>query len=79
MIDRYTGWHLAYADPGTAPETPVAQVQSHISPDFQAIARRLGQKMPRAEPRTIADSGHMSNMEAPELFNELVLEFLQRH
>lgn len=91
MIDRYTCWHLAYPDPGTAPETPVAQVLSHISiptlvlvgeldlPDFQAIARRLAQEMPRAELRTLTGSGHMSNMEAPELFNELVLEFLQRH
>ena len=90
MIDRYTGWHLAYPDPGTAPETPVAQVLSNISiptlvlvgeldlPDFQTIARRLAQEMPRAELRTLAGSGHMSNMEAPRLFNELVLEFLQR-
>ena len=34
--------------------------------------------MPQAELRTIAGSGHMSNMEAPQVFNELVLGFLQR-
>jgi 3-oxoadipate enol-lactonase len=91
MVDRYSGWHLVYPDPGTAPKMPVAQALSHISiptlvlvgeldlPDFQAIARRLAQQMPRAELRTLAGSGHMSNMEAPRLFNELVLEFLQRH
>ncbi len=47
-------------------------------PDFQAIARRLGREMPQAESQTIAGSGHMSNMEAPQAFNELVLGFLQR-
>jgi 3-oxoadipate enol-lactonase len=90
MIDRYSGWHLGHPDPGTAPQTPVAQMLSSISiptlvlvgeldlPDFQSIAQRLGQEMPQAELRSIAGSGHMSNMEAPRVFNELVLEFLQR-
>jgi 3-oxoadipate enol-lactonase len=88
MIDRYSGWHLGHADPGTAPQTPVAQMLQNISiptlvvvgeldlPDFQSIARRLGQEMPQAELRTITGSGHMSNMEAPQAFNELVLRFL---
>jgi 3-oxoadipate enol-lactonase len=90
MVDRYSGWHLAHPDPGTAPETPVAKVLSSISiptlvavgefdlPDFQNIARRLGQEMPQAELHTIEGSGHMINMEAPAVFNELVLGFLQR-
>ena len=47
-------------------------------PDFQAIARRLGKELPQAELQTIAGSGHMSNMEAPQIFNDLVLAFLQR-
>jgi pimeloyl-ACP methyl ester carboxylesterase len=34
--------------------------------------------MPQAELHTIEGSGHMSNMEAPGVFNELVLGFLQR-
>jgi 3-oxoadipate enol-lactonase len=90
MIDRYSGWHLRYADPGTAPQTPIAQMLPSISiptlvmvgeldlPDFQAIARRLGKELPQAELQTIAGSGHMSNMEAPQIFNDLVLGFLQR-
>jgi 3-oxoadipate enol-lactonase len=90
MVDRYSGWHLAYPDPGTAPETPVAQVLPSIAipslvlvgeldlPDFRAIARRLGQEMPQAELQIIAGSGHMSNLEAPQVFSELVLGFLQR-
>lgn len=90
MVDRYSGWHLAYPDPGTTPKTPVAQVLPSISipslvlvgeldlPDFRAIARRLGQELPHAELQTIAGSGHMSNMEAPRVFNELTLGFLRR-
>jgi 3-oxoadipate enol-lactonase len=90
MIDRYSGWHLGHPDPGMSPDLPVAKTLPRISiptlvtvgehdlPDFQAIARRLAKEMPRAELRTIAGSGHMSNMEAPAVFNELVLEHLQR-
>jgi 3-oxoadipate enol-lactonase len=90
MIDRYSGWHLGTPDPGTAPAQQVAEALRSIStptlvvvgeldlPDFQAIARRLGQELPAAELRVIAGSGHMSNMEAPRMFNELVLQHLQR-
>jgi 3-oxoadipate enol-lactonase len=90
MIDRYSGWHLRYPDPGAAPQTPIAQMLPSISiptlvmvgeldlPDFQAIAQRLGKELPQVELQTIAGSGHMSNMEAPRVFNDLVLEFLQR-
>ncbi len=90
MIDRYSGWHLAHPDPGSAPQTPVAENLAGISipslvlvgeldlPDFQNIARRLGKELPAAELQTLAGAGHMSNMEAPLQFNELVLEFLRR-
>jgi pimeloyl-ACP methyl ester carboxylesterase len=90
MIDRYSGWHLAHADPGSAPARPVTEMLSSISiptlvmvgeldlPDFQAIARRLGKDLPQAELHTLAGVGHMSNMEAPRVFNELTLGFLQR-
>jgi pimeloyl-ACP methyl ester carboxylesterase len=47
-------------------------------PDFQTIARRLGQELPQVELRSIPGSGHMSNMEAPQVFNDFVLGFLQR-
>lgn len=89
MIGRYSGWHLAHPDPGSAPARPIDEILHAISiptlvlvgeldlPDFQAIARRLAQELPAAQLRTLAGSGHMSNMEAPRLFNELVLEFLQ--
>jgi 3-oxoadipate enol-lactonase len=91
MVDRYSGWHLGHPDPGSSPEPPVAEVLSGISiptlvlvgehdlPDFQAIAQRLAKELPNATLRIIAGSGHMSNMEAPRVFNELVHEHLQRN
>jgi pimeloyl-ACP methyl ester carboxylesterase len=91
MIDCYSGWHLGHADPGSSPEQPVAKILSRIAiptlvmvgehdlPDFQAIARRLATEMPNAALRVIAGAGHMSNLEAPQVFNELVLEHLQRN
>jgi 3-oxoadipate enol-lactonase len=90
MIDRYSGWHLGHKDPGTAPARALGKTLSSISiptlvlvgeldlPDFQAIAQRLAREIPQAELRTIGGSGHMSNMEAPKLFNEIVLQFLRR-
>jgi 3-oxoadipate enol-lactonase len=90
MIDRYSGWHLGHQDPGSAPARHVAQILPSISiptlvvvgeldlPDFQSIARRLVQELPQAELRTIGAAGHMSNMEAPRVFNELLLQHLQR-
>lgn len=90
MIDRYSGWHWHHPDPGTAPLPAIAERLRSISiptlvlvgeldlPDFQSIARRLALELPRAELRSIAGSGHMSNMEAPQEFNERVLGFLRR-
>jgi pimeloyl-ACP methyl ester carboxylesterase len=89
MIDRYSGWHLGHPDPGISPDLPVAKTLPRISiptlvlvgehdlPDFQAIAERLAKELPSATLRIIAGSGHMSNMEAPQVFNELVLAHLQ--
>ena len=90
MIDRYSGWHWGHPDPGTAPATPVAQVLPSISiptlvvvgeldlPDFHSIARHIAQELPAAELRTLAGAGHMSNMEEPDAFNDLVLQHLRR-
>lgn len=91
MIERYSGWHLGHPDPGSAPAVPVAQALAGIAtptlvvvgeldlPDFQSIARRLREELPAVESRTLAGAGHMSNMEAPRAFNELVLQHLERH
>jgi 3-oxoadipate enol-lactonase len=91
MVERYSGWHWWQRDPDPAPAPPVADVLATISiptlmivgerdlPDFQKIAKRVAAAMPAVQLRTIPGAGHMSNMEAPEEFNRLVLEHLARN
>jgi 3-oxoadipate enol-lactonase len=91
MIERYSGWHWWQRDPDEGPNPPSASVLSLLSvptlmivgerdlPDFQSIAQRVAAGMPQAQLRTIPGVGHMSNMEAPDEFNRLLLEHLARH
>ncbi len=46
-----------------------------ISPD---LSKEMAQAIPNAELKTIDGVGHLSNMEAPEAFNDLVREFVGR-
>ena len=90
MIARYSGWHWRHRDPDEGPSHPIAELLSSVTiptlvvvggrdlPDFQNIAQRVARDMPNVELRAISNAGHMSNMEAPEEFNRLVLEHLQR-
>jgi pimeloyl-ACP methyl ester carboxylesterase len=57
----------------------LAMVGEHDQPDFQAIADRLVQSIPGARKAVIAGSGHMSPLEQPERFRELLLTFLNEH
>jgi len=91
MVQGYSGWHWWQRDPDPAPSPPIADVLPAISiptlmiigerdlPDFQAIAQRVAKSMPNVRLRSIPGAGHMSNMEAPEEFNRLVLEHIGRH
>jgi pimeloyl-ACP methyl ester carboxylesterase len=45
------------------------------SPD---IARDMAKRIPGAELAVIEDAGHVSNLDQPERFNKVVLEFLLR-
>jgi 3-oxoadipate enol-lactonase len=88
MVRRYSGWHFHSDDPGVGPATPVAEVLSTIRvptlvivgaldlPDFQAIARRLADELPRASLSIIPSVGHMPNLEDSHQFNQLVLAHL---
>jgi 3-oxoadipate enol-lactonase len=90
MVSDYSGWHLANRDPGAGPTQPYFEKLSSILvptlvmvgeldlPDFRAIAERLAAQLPNASLQVIAKTGHMSNMEAPLRFNELLLEHLRR-
>jgi 3-oxoadipate enol-lactonase len=47
--------------------------------DIKQIADGLAAEIPGAERATIANAAHLPNLERPEEFDRIVLEFLQRH
>jgi pimeloyl-ACP methyl ester carboxylesterase len=88
MIADYSGWHWVNDNPLRIPDPPAAQRLNTIRvptlivigeqdvPDCLAIADTLHQGIPNSRKVMMARVGHMSNMEAPEQFNALVLDFL---
>lgn len=86
IVADYSGWHFVNTDPGQTLPNVLERLQSIIAPtlvivgeydmaDFQRIADTLLQ-IPKARKTIVAGSGHLVNMEAPERFNEIILEFL---
>lgn len=57
------------------PALIIAGEQDELTP--VADARMLFERIPDAQLEVIADGGHLSNLERPELFSELVARFLQ--
>jgi 3-oxoadipate enol-lactonase len=47
--------------------------------DIHRIADRLTREIPDATRATIADAAHLPNLERPEEFNRMVLDFLREH
>ncbi|MGA7669283.1 MAG: alpha/beta fold hydrolase [Nitrolancea sp.] len=90
MVDRYSGWHWLNEEPAAELDPPVTARLHQISAptlvilgerdiaDFHVFARKMADEIPGAEMAVIPDAGHMVNMEAPEIFNELVVRFLLR-
>jgi pimeloyl-ACP methyl ester carboxylesterase len=88
MISFYSGWHFVNNDPVAWSEPPASQRLHEITADtlvlvgerdlldFQIIADQLARAIPKARKVILPDMGHMANMEKPEVFNEIVLEFL---
>ena len=91
IVDNYPGWHFINADPASAPETPAIDRLHTLTlptlvilgerdiPDFHHIADILEVRIPGAKKVVMPGVGHMSNMEDPERFNEIVLEFLAEY
>jgi pimeloyl-ACP methyl ester carboxylesterase len=91
IVADYSGWHWLNRDPGRVPDPlPYHRLDEVTAPtlvlvgeldvlDFQAIAETLEQGIRGARKVEIQGAGHMSNMEAPEKFNEAVLGFLSTH
>lgn len=88
IIEAYSGWHWQNRNPARTPGGPAAQRLGTISapalvvlgvldvPDFHRIAETLAREIPAARQATLPKAGHMSNMEAPDAFNQVVLDFL---
>jgi pimeloyl-ACP methyl ester carboxylesterase len=90
QVGGYSGWHWLNPDPGRPFTPPAIQRLAAITaptlvvlgerdtPDFHAIASTLERGITGARTATIPGAGHMANVEAPEVFNEILLEFLDR-
>jgi 3-oxoadipate enol-lactonase len=89
MVERYSGWHWANADPVRLAGPPsAAQLPSLAArtlvivgeldlPDFKQIAQRLRSGISHSSLFEIPGAGHMSNMEAPAAVNDHLLEHLR--
>lgn len=88
MVDDYAGWHLIAEARGHALDPPAAQrlgeitaptlviVGEHDLPDFQAIATLLERQIPHSQKVVMQGVGHMTSMEDPRRFSDIVLRFL---
>jgi 3-oxoadipate enol-lactonase len=88
MVSDYSGWEWTNKDPQHKPEPPPAQRLGEIRarmlaivgerdlPDFHAIAGLIQRDVPGARRVLLPGVGHVVNMEAPEQFNQLVIDFL---
>lgn len=56
----------------------LVMVAEHGGPDARAIAKKIAAAVSGARLVTVTGSGHIINLEAPEEFNRLLLEFLAR-
>jgi len=88
MVDRYSGWHFENPDPAewaegnamgrldeiTAPALVVIGGRDVL--DFRLMGEALAEGLPNATRHLWPDSGHVPNMEEPDRFNELIIDFL---
>ncbi len=90
MVGDYSGWHWVNDEPAVELDPPVtARLQQITAPtlvvvgerdliDFHVIGQRLAHEIRGAELAVIPNAGHMANMEAPETFNQILVDFLLR-
>ncbi len=88
MMADYSGWHWVNEDPLRPVDPPAVERLERISaptlvivgerdlPDFHAIAEALHRRIPGARKVVMPGVGHLPNMEDPQRFNAIVLEFL---
>ena len=88
MVTDYSGWHWVNNETRLPSDTPPSEQLDRINlptlilvgerdlADFQAMAELMVQRIPNATKVVMSGVGHMSNMEDPIRFNEIVLGFL---
>jgi 3-oxoadipate enol-lactonase len=88
IVASYSGWSWLHASPERDADLPTPRPLVRISvptllvmgerdiDEFQAIANHITCTIPRITKLVLPGVGHMSNMEAPYAFNEVVLGFL---
>lgn len=91
IVSNYSGWHFLNNNPAVSPEpradgrlgeikvpTLIVIGERDIS-DFRKMADIMEQQIPGAHKIVLPRVGHMSNMEAADRFNEIVLAFLAKN
>lgn len=88
IVREYSGWHWTSGmsnvdrDKNTLQSLATIPVPTLVILgeldllDFHASADAMEEQIPGARKAVIPNAGHMSNMEAPAAFNDLLLEFL---
>lgn len=88
MISDYSGWHWLNVDPLRTDSIPaMLRLSEIVAPtlviigeqdveEFKEAADFLVKNIPDARKVVLEGVGHVANLEAPEKFNEIVLDFL---
>ena len=89
IVASYSGWAWLHASSERDTDLPTPRPLERISvptllimgerdiDEFQAISDYIAHTIPHLTKLVLPGVGHMSNMEAPETFNEAVLDFLE--
>lgn len=91
MIGQYSGWHWIHQDPAIVPQPPALLRLHEIAsptlvvtgeyeiPDFKEIAELFSAGIPMARQLVVPNAGHMVNIEAIDVTNAAIMEFLSTH
>jgi pimeloyl-ACP methyl ester carboxylesterase len=89
MVERYSGWHFENRDAARwAEDDAMSRLEEVTAPalvvfgehdvlDHRLMGEALAERLPNATGHCWPNSGHLPNMEEPEAFNRLVIEFLE--
>ncbi len=90
MLEDNSGWFFEKVNPVDWGKEPMTDhfgsiniptliiIGEYDSSDNHVVANALFERIPKARKVVIPDSGHIVNMEAPDQFNYVVLDFLER-